>query len=191
MVVSCEQVWQEVSNYLDGEVDASLQSALKDHIRQCQHCTAVVDGTRNVIQLYSDERLFQVPMGFSGRLQRRLADNMRPQRGTAYGWLVAAAALALVTGSITVANSRNARPGTKSEMAQLGRGVPAGLLVIVSEHSRLFHIKGCPFVHQDDKPHAVTAAEAEREGYVPCVRCLGEYVSYLAMNWVKKAWAAG
>ena len=84
MVVSCEQVWQEVSNYLDDEVETSLHSALEDHIRGCPRCTSVVAGTRNVIQLYSNERLFQLPMGFSWRLQRRLADHIRPQRGTVY-----------------------------------------------------------------------------------------------------------
>ncbi|MBZ5706733.1 MAG: zf-HC2 domain-containing protein [Acidobacteriia bacterium] len=190
MVVSCEQVWQEVSNYLDDEVETSLHSALEDHIRGCPRCTSVVAGTRNVIQLYSNERLFQLPMGFSWRLQRRLADHIRPQRGTVYGWLVAAVALALIAGSIGVANWRAQNPSSRSEMAQRGHGVPANLLVIVSEHSRLFHIKGCPFVHQNDNPHVETAAEAMREGYVPCVRCLGEYVSYVAVNFIKKTWAA-
>jgi hypothetical protein len=123
-------------------------------------------------------------------LQRRLADNLRPQRGTWLGWVVAVAALALIAGSIGVLNWRAHNPSSKSEMAQRGHGVPADLLVIVSEHSRLFHIKGCPFVHQNDHPQTVTAAEAMKEGYVPCVRCMGEYVTYIAGNWLKRAWAA-
>src|SRR5712691_2181742 len=61
MVVSCEEVWREISNYLDGEVDASLCAAMEDHLRGCKHCTAVLDGTRNVVQLYGDERMFEVP----------------------------------------------------------------------------------------------------------------------------------
>ncbi len=54
MVISCEQVWQEVSNYLDGEVAPDLRAAIDDHIRGCHRCAAVVNGTRNVVQLYSD-----------------------------------------------------------------------------------------------------------------------------------------
>src|ERR1019366_3074861 len=76
MVVSCEDVWREISNYLEGEVDASLRAAMEEHIRGCKHCTAVLDGTRNVVQLYGDERMFEVPLGFSHRLHRRLEENM-------------------------------------------------------------------------------------------------------------------
>jgi len=30
MVVSCEEVWREISNYLEGEVDASLRAAMEN-----------------------------------------------------------------------------------------------------------------------------------------------------------------
>jgi len=51
MVVSCEEVWREISNYLEGEVDPGLCAAIQEHFRGCKHCTAVLDGTRNVIEL--------------------------------------------------------------------------------------------------------------------------------------------
>ena len=46
MVVNCEEVWREVSNYLDGDVDPTLRVAIEEHVRGCKHCTAVVHGTR-------------------------------------------------------------------------------------------------------------------------------------------------
>ena len=46
MVVSCEQVWREISNYLDGEVNPQLRAAMEAHFRECRHCTAVLDGTK-------------------------------------------------------------------------------------------------------------------------------------------------
>jgi hypothetical protein len=113
---------------------------------------------------------------------------MNAKRGTAYGWLAGAAVVALVIGSLTLAWKTHA-PSLKSEMAQRGREIPADLQVIVSEHSRLFHIRGCTLVHQNDNPHVMTAGEAMKEGYVPCVRCLGEYVSHVAMSFIK-AWQA-
>ena len=73
MVVNCEQVWHEISNYLEDDVDASLRGAMDDHFRTCARCKSVLEGTRNVVQLYRDERLIEVPSGFSGRLERRLA----------------------------------------------------------------------------------------------------------------------
>lgn len=72
MVVSCEHVWREISNYLDDEVDPGLRAAMEAHFKECKHCTAILDGTRNVIQLYGDERMFEVPFGYSQRLHRRL-----------------------------------------------------------------------------------------------------------------------
>ena len=100
MVVNCEEVWREVSNYLDGEVEPSLRVAIEEHIRGCKHCTAVLDGTRNVLQLYGDERMLEVPLGFSQRLHRKLDDNMPGDRRTFLGWMVTAAAAALIVGIV-------------------------------------------------------------------------------------------
>ena len=90
MVVSCEEVWREISNYLDGEVDPTVRAAMEEHLRGCKHCTAVLDGTRNVVQLYGDERMFEVPLGYSQRLHRRLQSVMPRPRGGALGWMVRA-----------------------------------------------------------------------------------------------------
>ena len=68
--LNCEQVWREVSNYVDGEVDAALRSAMEEHFRTCKRCASVLAGTRNVVQLYGDERMLEVPAGFSRRLER-------------------------------------------------------------------------------------------------------------------------
>ena len=73
MVVNCEQVWREISNYLEGEVSPELRAAMEAHFRECKHCTAVLDGTRNVVHLYADDRLLELPAGFSARWQRKLA----------------------------------------------------------------------------------------------------------------------
>jgi len=61
MVVSCEQVWQEISNYLDGEVRPEVRAAMEAHFRECKHCTAILDGTKNIVHLYADDRLVELP----------------------------------------------------------------------------------------------------------------------------------
>ena len=78
--VNCEQVWLEISNYLDGEVDSGLRSAMDEHFRTCQRCASVLEGTRNVIQLYGDERMIEVPAGFGRRLEKRLANKARARQ---------------------------------------------------------------------------------------------------------------
>ncbi len=178
MVVSCEEVWREVSNYLDGEVEPGLRSAMEEHLRGCKHCTAVLDGTRNVLQLYGDERMLEVPLGFSQRLHQRLDENMPGNRRSFLGWMVAAAAAVLVAGSIEVARSSAFRdPELRSEHAQPGAGVPPGMMVVVSEDGKLFHVAGCEFIHGRTKLRTITAAEASRQGYAPCVRCMKKYLA--------------
>lgn len=188
MVVNCERVWQEISNYLENDVDPALRDAIEDHFRQCKRCTAILDGTRNVVQLYGDDRLFEVPMGYSWRLRHKLAQHIPGRRGTAYGWLVAVAAVALISGSLAVAGSTTRSQAVmRSEHAQPGREIPAGLTVLVSEHGKVFHIAGCRFIHaKEGKVRSMPAQEAIEEGYVPCVRCLGKYVSHLAANFISK-----
>jgi len=179
MVVNCEEVWREVSNYLDGEVDPTLRAGIEEHVRGCQRCAAVLDGTRNVIQLYGDERMLEVPIGFSHRLHRRLDENMPGNRRSFMGWMVAAAAACLVFGTIEVARSSARGPGMRSEHAQRGTGVPPNMMVVVAEDGKLFHLAACTFIHEknNNKLRTVTAAEASREGYTPCVRCLKKYLA--------------
>jgi Putative zinc-finger len=191
MVVTCEQVWREISNYVEGELDPGLRAAMDEHLRTCKRCASVLEGTRNVIQLYGDERLFRAPVGFSWRLRNKLAENMPRTRGTAFGWLVAAAAMALIAGSLAVAGSATRTQATlRSQHAQPGSGIPRGLVVLIAAHSRVFHVAGCPFIHDKEGGlRSMKASEAIREGYVPCVRCLSKYVSHVAQELVRgHAW---
>jgi hypothetical protein len=71
--ISCEEVWQEVSNYIENALDAELRERMRLHFQQCAHCTAVLDGANNVVRLVGDDRAFAVPAGFGERLRQRLA----------------------------------------------------------------------------------------------------------------------
>jgi hypothetical protein len=178
MVVKCEEVWREISNYLEGDIEPGVRLAMEEHIRGCQRCTAVLDGTRNVVQLYGDERMLEVPLGFSYRLQHRLDENIsRSSRRGFLGWMVAAAAAVLVAGSIEVARSSIfSRPELRSEHAQPGAGVPPDMLVVVSTGGKIFHRNGCSFIHDKAHIQTITAREAMREGYAPCIRCMKRYL---------------
>ncbi len=67
--VSCREVLKEISNYIEDDLDAGLRAMLERHFSTCRHCTAVLDGTRNVILLSGDKRTFTLPAGFSARLK--------------------------------------------------------------------------------------------------------------------------
>lgn len=72
--ISCVEVWREISNYLEGEISTELRERMEAHFKVCAHCTAVLDGTRNVVGLVGDGRLFQIPDGFSKRLFKKLQE---------------------------------------------------------------------------------------------------------------------
>jgi len=183
MVVRCEDVWREVSNYLDGEVDAGLRAAIEEHVRGCQRCTAVVDGTRNVIQIYGDERMIEVPTGFSRRLHQRLEGNLSGSRRSFFGWLVAAAAAVLVAGTFEVARSSVfGRPSLRSEHARASDHVPPDMMVVVAEDGKIFHVAGCEFIHDAGGLRTISARDAEQQGYAPCVRCMKKYLDFTARS---------
>jgi hypothetical protein len=175
--VNCERVCREISNYLEGEIDQSLRSAMDEHFRSCKRCSSVLQGTRNVIRLYGDERMIDVPAGFGRRLERRLTQGVRRNRWPVWStWLVPVAALLLFAGGLRVANSVTAGPELKSEHAQPGQGIPPDMLVVVTADAKIFHVAGCDFIHNKQTERTLTAKEAMREGYVPCLRCMREYL---------------
>jgi len=177
--LKCELVWNEISNYIEGDVDAGLRAAMDEHFRTCERCASVLAGTRNVIQLYSDERMIEAPAGYGQRLQRRLNQSVRaPKRSWSpwSAWLVPVAALALITGGLRWANSLTPPHPMLSEHAQPGHDIPPDMIVVVSDGAKDFHRPGCGVIHNKDKVRTLTAKEAIREGYVPCVRCLRKYL---------------
>jgi hypothetical protein len=50
-------------------------------------------------------------------------------------------------------------------------------MVVVAEDGKTFHAAGCEFIHDKARLRTITASEALREGYAPCVRCMKKYLS--------------
>ena len=75
--ISCQEVWREVSNYLEDDLTPELRVAIEAHLKGCDHCSAIVDGTRNVVELVCEDRAFTLPEGFSKRLSTRLTGRAR------------------------------------------------------------------------------------------------------------------
>jgi len=65
-------VWEYISAYIDGEVDVELRARIDKHLETCEICSAVLDSTRNVVVLIADDRVFELPAGYSKRLHERI-----------------------------------------------------------------------------------------------------------------------
>lgn len=70
--ISCLEVWREISNYVDNDVDPELRARMEAHFKVCAHCKAIVDGTRNVVKLVADGVEYRMPEGFSKRLYNKI-----------------------------------------------------------------------------------------------------------------------
>jgi hypothetical protein len=172
MVLKCEDVWLEISNYIDDDVNPQLRAAMDEHFGQCTKCKAVLDGARNVISLYSDQRMLAPSSDFHRRLHGRLADHVEGPKGSWWGWgvaagIAAAVAMTFLAGAMRGGSGANLR----AEMSQPARQVKQQLVAVVP-NGKVFHVPGCPFFH--GKYRMVTPEEAIREGYTPCTRCVGE-----------------
>lgn len=72
--ISCLEVWREISNYVDDNVAPELRARMEAHFKVCAHCTAIVEGTKNVVKLVGDGVEYELPEGFSERLYNKLKE---------------------------------------------------------------------------------------------------------------------
>jgi hypothetical protein len=47
---------------------------MEAHFKVCAHCTAVLDGTKNVVKLVADGIEYELPKDFSQRLYNKVKD---------------------------------------------------------------------------------------------------------------------
>ena len=182
MGITCEEVWRDISDYVDDELDPKERTALEAHFAECRHCAAVLEGTCNVIRLYRDERALAPPKGFHDRLHERLEqrlsqgseERIHPSRRAVLAWALTAAA-AVPLGFALFSAKRMILPRFGHESPSGSPNSPAATgLVAVSQDAddKHFHVPSCPYLHGKAKFLAVE--EAIREGYSPCPVCIGK-----------------
>ncbi len=80
MNLDCKHVWEHISEYLDGTVDAKLREDIELHLEHCEICSAILDSTRNILILTADDRTFELPVGYSERLHERLKEEIEKSK---------------------------------------------------------------------------------------------------------------
>lgn len=73
--IDCRQILRELSDYLDADLPPELRLQIERHLKECDHCTAVYDGMRNVVRLLGDEKVIELPEGLSERLYKRIVSD--------------------------------------------------------------------------------------------------------------------
>jgi hypothetical protein len=77
--IDCLEVWRNISDYVDNDVDAELRAVMAAHFKGCAHCSAILDGTRNVVKLVGDGKAFEMPPAASRRLYSKLDQYLSTQ----------------------------------------------------------------------------------------------------------------
>jgi Putative zinc-finger len=70
--ISCPEVWKDMVNYTENDLTADMRERIDKHLRDCAHCRAIYDGSRNVVRLLGGEHVLELPLGFSQRLYERI-----------------------------------------------------------------------------------------------------------------------
>ncbi len=49
--ISCQQLVELVTDYLEGDLDAADRAAVEQHLAECGHCTAYIRQVRRLLEL--------------------------------------------------------------------------------------------------------------------------------------------
>ena len=82
MKLECKHVWENISGYLDQQLDAKLLKDIEIHLENCEVSSAILDSTRNILVLTADDRTYELPVGYSERLHKRLEKALREEGKT-------------------------------------------------------------------------------------------------------------
>jgi hypothetical protein len=87
VALECKHVWDYISEFLDDSLAPETRELVQKHLENCEICSAILDSTRNILILTADDRVFELPAGYSERLHARLArdirgENNRPKKPT-------------------------------------------------------------------------------------------------------------
>jgi len=62
---------------MEEDLKMDLRLRIDQHLENCQHCTAIYDGVRNVVQLVGEQGSIELPRGFTQRLHRRFLGQIK------------------------------------------------------------------------------------------------------------------
>jgi anti-sigma factor (TIGR02949 family) len=71
-LVTCNRFMDELSEYLDQDVEAGLRQELEAHMAQCPNCWVMVDTTKKTLQIYKGLEAAPLPDDLKSRLMEAI-----------------------------------------------------------------------------------------------------------------------
>ena len=67
--MTCSEFLKELTDYLDGVIDAPTRAELDEHLHWCHNCFVLLSTTKMTIQVYRDSQLYDLPEDLRVRLR--------------------------------------------------------------------------------------------------------------------------
>ena len=71
--IQCDEVLEQLSEYIDEDTRAELCEAIQEHLSRCRDCQIMVDTVKKTIILYQSGSSIEVPTSATARLSAALA----------------------------------------------------------------------------------------------------------------------
>lgn len=68
--MNCTEFLANLSDYFDAKTATALRSELEQHMAGCSHCHVTVDTTRQTIEVYRNDELFELPESIRSQLHK-------------------------------------------------------------------------------------------------------------------------
>ena len=71
-MISCEELLDELGNYLDEDLAPGLRRELQEHLSACRPCKVVADSAQSTIKIVSGCRSFELPAKLSAKIMAKV-----------------------------------------------------------------------------------------------------------------------
>ena len=78
--MKCSEFLHELTDYLDGVIDAPTKSELEEHLAWCHNCYVVCDTTKKTIEIYRDSQLYELPEDLRTRLRSAIVSKCQSRK---------------------------------------------------------------------------------------------------------------
>ena len=67
--MNCSEFLNELTDYLDGQMDARTRAELEEHLVWCHNCVVVLNTTRMTVEIYKENQLYELPEDLRNKLR--------------------------------------------------------------------------------------------------------------------------
>lgn len=80
--MNCKDFLKELTDYLDGTISVNVRAELEEHLIWCRDCHVVMNTTKKTIEIYRDNRLYELPEQLRSQLQQAIMNKCKASKQT-------------------------------------------------------------------------------------------------------------